>query len=169
MKRLAPCLLAVLVVCTAAVRAASEDTPAGDVRLAAEHLRTDHPNLFHDLSRATFDTAVDELASRASSLGEDELLVGLMQLAALPGVRDGHTGIFPLDRENERVLHSYPIHVYEFADGTYVIGQAGGRDLLRARLVAVNGRPSTRSSARFDRSSRTTTTPRCGFGSRCTC
>jgi hypothetical protein len=140
--RLAPLLLLVLVVCSAAARAESEDTPAADVRLAADHLRNDHPNLFHDLSPAAFDAAVDDLASRAPSIGEDELLVGLMRLAALPGVRDGHTGIFPLDPENSRMLHSYPIHVYEFADGTYVIGQAdGGSDLLRARLIAVNGRP----------------------------
>ena len=139
--RLGALLLFLLVVCTAAVHAKSEDTPAGDVRLAAEHLRDDHPNLFHDLSPATFDAAVDDLAARASSIGEDGLLVGLMRLAALPGVRDGHTGIFPLDPENARTLHSYPIHLYEFSDGTYVIGQAGGTDLLRARLVAVNGRP----------------------------
>ena len=139
--RVAALLAVALVVCTAAVRAPSDDTPEGDVQLAAERLRHDHPNLFHDLSPATFDAAVADLVSRASSIGEDQLLVGLMRLAAMPGVRDGHTGIFPLDPDNPRPLHEYPIHLFEFSDGTYVIGQAGGRDLLRARLVAVNGRP----------------------------
>jgi hypothetical protein len=46
------------------------------------------------------------------SLNDDELLVGLMRLAALPGVRDGHTGIFPLDPGNRRVLHAYPTRFY---------------------------------------------------------
>ena len=112
-----------------------------DVQLAAQHLRNDHPNLFHDLSQARFDAAVADLAAHADSLDDDQLLVGLMRLGALPGARDGHTGIFPLNPANRRLLHAYPIRMYTFADGTYVVGQASGSDLLRARVVAVNGRP----------------------------
>jgi dienelactone hydrolase len=122
-------------------RAHAEGDRAGDVRLLAQHLVADHPNLFHDLSRTTFESAVAELTAQADALSDDELTVGLMRLAALPGVRDGHTGIFPLDSSNRRVLHMYPIRLYTFSDGTYVVGQAGGEDLLRARLVAVNGVP----------------------------
>jgi dienelactone hydrolase len=114
---------------------------AADVQLAAQHLRDDHPNLFHDLAPARFDADVAELEGRAGSLNDDELLVGLMRLAALPGVRDGHTGIFPLDPGNRRVLHAYPTRFYTFSDGVYVVGQADGADLLRARLVAVAGHP----------------------------
>jgi dienelactone hydrolase len=114
---------------------------ANDVQLAAQHLRDDHPNLFHDLSPSRFDAAVADLSADASSLDDDQLLVGLMRLGAMPGVRDGHTGIFPLNPANRRVLHAYPIRMYTFADGTYVVGQAGGSDLLRARVIAVNGRP----------------------------
>jgi dienelactone hydrolase len=127
--------------CCADGRASAGGDGAADVRLAAQHLRDDHPNLFHDLSPARFGAAVDDLSARAESLDDDQLLVGLMRLAALPGVRDGHTGIFPLDPSNRRVLHPYPIRLYTFADGTYVVGQAGGSDLLRARLVGVAGRP----------------------------
>jgi dienelactone hydrolase len=112
-----------------------------DVQLAAQHLRDDHPNLFHDLSSARFDAAVADLSASADSLDDDQLLVGLMRLGAMPGVRDGHTGIFPLNPANRRVLHAYPIRMYTFADGTYVVGQAGGSDLLRARVVAVNRHP----------------------------
>ena len=112
-----------------------------DVQLAAQHLRDDHPNLFHDLSPAQFDAAVANLSAQADSLDDDQLLVGLMRLGAMPGVRDGHTGIFPLNPANRRLLHAYPIRMYTFADGTYVVGQAGGSDLLRARVVAVGGRP----------------------------
>ncbi len=133
-------LVGALVVCGAG-GARTEGPAAADVRLAAQHLRDDHPDLFHDLSRTRFEAAVEELAARADSAGADELLVGLMRLAALPGVRDGHTGIFPLDPENQRVLHLYPVRLYTFEDGTYVVGQVGGSDLLRARLVAVGGRP----------------------------
>jgi dienelactone hydrolase len=112
-----------------------------DVQLAAGHLRSDHPNLFHDHSPARFDAAVADLSAHADSLEDDQLLVGLMRLGAMPGVRDGHTGIFPLNPANRRLLHAYPIRMYTFADGTYVVGQAGGSDRLRARVVAVDGRP----------------------------
>jgi dienelactone hydrolase len=121
--------------------ARTEGARAGDVRLAAQHLRDDHPNLLRELAPARFDEAVHELAGRAESLSEDQLLVGLMRLAAMPGVRNGHTGIFPLDPSNRRVLHLYPVRLYTFSDGTYVVGQADGSDLLRARLVAVGGHP----------------------------
>jgi dienelactone hydrolase len=114
---------------------------ATDVQLAAQHLREDHPNLFRNLTPPVFDAAVAELTARADSLDEDELLVGLMRLAALPGPRNGHTGIFPFDGGQRWRLHAYPLRLYTFADGTYVVGQANGFELLRARLVAVEGRP----------------------------
>jgi predicted dienelactone hydrolase len=59
-----------------------------------------------------------------------------VRLAAL----NGHKGIFPLDSQHERALHAYPIRAYQFSGGVFVIGQAG-TDLLRTKLVEVNGRP----------------------------
>src|SRR3954469_7427046 len=112
-----------------------------DVQLAAQHLRGDHPNLFHDLEPARFGAVVSTLEAQADRLDDDELLVGLMRLGALPGARDGHTGVFPLNPGNRRLLHAYPTRFYTFSDGVYVVGQANGSDLLRARLVAVNGHP----------------------------
>ncbi len=114
---------------------------AADVQLAAQHLRDDHPNLFRTLAPAAFDAAVADLGSRAGSLNDDELLVGLMRLAALPGARNGHTGIFPMDPGDRRGQHAYPTQLYAFSDGMYVVGQVGGRNLLRARLLAINGHP----------------------------
>ena len=74
---------------------------AADVQLAAQHLRDDHPNLFHDLLPARFDATVAALESQAAALNDDELLVGLMRLAALPGVRGptgGPKGVFTITR-----------------------------------------------------------------------
>jgi len=139
---LALSLLAVAALGTVVARG-DDGGRAADVQLLGQRLRNDHPNLFHDVSAATFDAAVNDLSVRAGTIGEDEFLVGLMRLAALPGVREGHTGIFPLDPTNSRVLHEFPIRLYDFSDGMYVIGQVGGTDLLRARLVAVDDRPLT--------------------------
>jgi dienelactone hydrolase len=125
-------------------RARVEGPKADDVRLLAQRLVREHPNPFHDLARTTFDAAVSDVAARADALDDDRLLVELMRLAALPGVRDGHTGIFPTDPANRRPLHLYPIRGYAFADGTFVVAQAGGRDLVGARLLAIAGVPLDR-------------------------
>src|SRR4029079_17930951 len=134
-------LLTLALVFTAGASAGSQGPRADDVRLAAQHLREDHEDPFRELDPARFTAAVDALASRADTIGDDELVVGLMRLAAMLGNRNGHTGIFPLDSQHERAFHAYPIRAYRFSDGVFVIGQAGGTDLLRTRLVEVNGRP----------------------------
>jgi hypothetical protein len=142
-RRLLPLLVLCAVVAACGGRAAAHaDGPAADdVRLLAQHLRETHPDLFATVSRQRFETAVADAEARADSLGADGLLVELMRLAALPGDRNGHTGIFPFDPGHARELHAYLLRPYEFADGTYVIGQGGGSDLVGARLVAIAGHP----------------------------
>jgi hypothetical protein len=46
-----------------------------------------------------------------------------------------------MDPGDRRTQHAYPTQFYAFSDGMYVVGQVGGRNLLRARLVAINGHP----------------------------
>jgi hypothetical protein len=99
-----------------------------------------HPDLFHDVSRARFRAEAQRLADASSELTRDELVVGLMRLAALPGERDGHTAIYPFD-EHPRPLHVYPLRLYDFLDGLYVVGSLGGRDLTGLRVTAIDGTP----------------------------
>ncbi len=134
-------LAAVLAPAAAGVQARPAGPNAADVRLLARTLRAEHPNLFHDLSRARFQAAVDAAARRADRLTPDQLVVELMRLAALPGVRDGHTGIFPFDPGALRVLHVFPVRMYAFPEGTFVLAQVGAHDLVGARVVAVGGVP----------------------------
>ena len=123
--------------------AASGVDPAleSDVRALAEQMRTTHPDLFHSISQAAFGAEVDGVVARLPSLNEDELLTELMRLVALPGERDGHTGIFPLDRSHQRPLHVYPIYLYEFSDGLHVAAEIGNRGLVGRRLVSIGGVP----------------------------
>jgi hypothetical protein len=122
---------------------------AADVRALAAHMRSAHPNLHHTLSPTRFAAARDELARRAPRLGSDELLVELMRFAALAGERDGHTGIFPLDPAHRQPLHLFPLRLYHFPDGVYVVGQVGSQHrLVGKRLVAVADVPVARLLAR---------------------
>jgi peptidase S41-like protein len=112
-----------------------------DVRLLAQQLEAIHPDLFDSVPRAQFRSAVNTAAARADELSENELLVELMRLAALPGVGNGHTGIFPGDPEHRRDLHLYPLRLYAFGDGTYVVDEKGKDGLVGGRLTAIGGMP----------------------------
>ena len=112
-----------------------------DVRLLAQQLEAIHPDLFASVPRARFRSAVESAAARADELSENELLVELMRIAALPGVGNGHTGIFPGDPQHRRDLHFYPLRLYAFPDGTYVVDEKGRDGLVGARVTAVGGMP----------------------------
>jgi Peptidase family S41 len=116
-------------------------TPAEDVRLLGEMIESVHPEPFRAVTRARFRSEVSAAARRAPGLDQNERLVDLLRVVALLGVRNGHTGIFPLDSGNLRQPHLYPLRLYRFSDGLFVIDEAGDLGLVGSRLVAVDGRP----------------------------
>ena len=132
--------LAALAGCAA--KDAAEPTPLEREILAlADSMERIHPDLFHAVSRARFRGEADGLAARSPDLTRDELVVGLMRLTALPGERDGHTGIYPFDPAHARTLHVYPLRLYDFADGLHVVGSMGGTDITGQKLTAISGTP----------------------------
>jgi Peptidase family S41 len=118
----------------------STPTATDDVALLASELERLHPNLFRHLSRQRWHAAVRELARRAPVLGETELLAGLMRLAALPGGRNGHTGIFPLDERHLRPMHLVPVRGYELGGRMFVI-DAFDRALVGRQVTSIAGVP----------------------------
>ena len=100
-----------------------------------------HPDLYHSVTRERLRAEVAALAQRAPSLSRPELVVGLMRVVGLLGERDGHSGLYPLDPHHPRTLHAYPLKLYSFPDGLYVI-DAADRALVGARLTAIEGVPA---------------------------
>jgi hypothetical protein len=119
--------------------APARSSAADDVRLLMQQIREIHPNPFHATPEPTFQTAADALAARAPTLSPDQLLVELMRFATLLGERDGHSGIFPLDTGHGRVLHLFPLFLYKFSDGLYVVAAPGRGSLLGAKLLSIDG------------------------------
>ena len=124
--------------------AAERATPAAssaadDVRLLMAQIRQIHPNPFHATPEPAFQAAADDLAARAPSLSQDQLLVELMRFANLLGERDGHSGIFPLDTGNRRVLHLFPLYLYKFSDGLFVVSAPGNKALVGSKVLAIDG------------------------------
>jgi len=124
--------------------AAERATPAAssaadDVRLLMAQIRQIHPNPFHATPEPAFQAAADDLAARAPSLSQDQLLVELMRFANLLGERDGHSGILPLDTGNRRVLHLFPLYLYKFSDGLFVVSAPGNKALVGSKVLAIDG------------------------------
>src|SRR5512132_4343838 len=142
--------IALAILAAAAVVAAGASGPArpastsaaDDVRLLMERIRTAHPDPFHATPEPAFQAAADELAARADGLSSDQLLVELMRFTNLLGERDGHSGIFTLDSANRRVLHVFPLYLYKFSDGLFVVSAPGRKALVGSKLLAIDGIPA---------------------------
>lgn len=137
-------LVAVLALAAGAVQPAAPAGSSGadDVRLLMQGIREIHPDPFHFTPEPTFQAAADALAARAPGLSPDQLLVELMRFTTLLGERDGHSGIFPLDSAHRRVLHLFPLFLYKFADGLFVVAAPGRRSLVGAKLLQLDGYPA---------------------------
>ena len=133
----------VALVSSAQARPSATSSAAGDVRDLGDSIEQIHPAPFRSISRGRFEAEVGDLAARAPRISRDELLVGVLRIIASLGPRNGHTGLFPGDPGNVRPLHLYPIRLYRFADGVFVV-DAEDKGLVGRRLVAVAGTPAER-------------------------
>jgi hypothetical protein len=140
----------VLAVPTAQARSSAPSDAAGDVRELAASIESIHPNPFRSVTKKRFHAEVDAVARQAPVLTRDELLVDLLRIIALLGPRNGHTGLFPLDPEHRRELHLYPIRLYAFADGIFVVDEGRGLGVRGSRLVTFAGMPVDQVLARVE-------------------
>ena len=136
-------LAMVAIVSAAQARPSAPSTAADDVRELGTQITRIHPDAFRSVSRQRFESDVSAVAQRAPTISRNELLVGMLRIIASLGPRNGHTGLFPGDPAHTRELHFYPVRLYDFADGMYVV-DATDRSLIRNRLVAIEGVPIER-------------------------
>jgi len=110
-----------------------------DLRELERQLSERHVDLFHSVSREAFEQAVSDLERKIPSLTRPEILVGFAQLLAMVG--DGHTSFFP-GNQKKWMFHFYPIRLWSFSDGVYVIGTTEDHaDLFGKRLVQIDETP----------------------------
>lgn len=110
-----------------------------DLRFMAAEMEQRHKNLYHTVSREAFEAAVDDLYARIPDLQRNEIIVGMMRIAAMVG--DGHTRVDP--RKDEKFgFPSLPVKLYLFEDGIYVrAARPDQAELLGARVDAIGGVP----------------------------
>lgn len=138
---LVPLAMVLVLASGAHARSSASATVADDVRLLGRTIEESHPDPFRSVTRARFRSDVGKLVAQAPTMSHDELLVGILKLTASLGPRNGHTSLFPLDPSHERELHLYPLRLYDFADGLFVVDDAQGGSLTGSKLVAVAGEP----------------------------
>jgi Peptidase family S41 len=136
-------LAMVLAVASAQARPSVPATTAEDVRELGRSLEQLHADPFRAVTRQRLRSEVSALAQRAPALSRSELLVGMLRIIALLGPRNGHTGLFPADSSHVSPLHLYPLRLYRFSDGAYVV-DAQDKSLVRDRVVAIGGVPIER-------------------------
>ena len=106
-----------------------------------------HANLFHDMSRAQFDSALSSIDARLPTLARHQVIVELQKLAALIG--DGHSNVGP-HRDSVIAFHTLPIALYWFEDGIIIrAADSAHANLIGGRIIAINGLPIDSAVARI--------------------
>jgi hypothetical protein len=107
---------------------------------------TRHANLFHAMTRAQFDSALQAIDQSLPHVARHQVIVELQKLAALVG--DGHSNVSPW-RDSSAGFHRLPVALYWFEDGIFVRAAAHAQAaLLGARVVGVGGVPMEQAIAR---------------------
>jgi hypothetical protein len=96
-----------------------------------ERLESIHPNLFWRVSEADFRQQVDTLDADIPYLTDNQIIMGFARIAAHGG---GHTRLWLL--QHATGFHLYPLRLYWFSDGLYVIA-AQDEALVGARVIGI--------------------------------
>ena len=86
-----------------------------DLHYLAQEMPKQHKSLFHTMTKAQFEQAVQTLDADMPRLNDDEIVVRLAQLGAM--VQDGHSGLELLDLPG--AIH-IPVVFAQYPDGIYV-------------------------------------------------
>ncbi len=117
-----------------------------DLTYMAREMELRHRNLYHTVSRATFDSAVTALRTRIPSLQRHQIIVELARIAAL--VQDGHTSLAPT-RDPKVGFTALPVKFYFFEDGLFVrAAHAPHAELAGVKVVRIGSMTPDQAYAR---------------------
>jgi hypothetical protein len=103
-----------------------------DIDFFARELPKRHKNAFHSVTQEQFAAEVASLRAKAGQASDDEMIVGLMRIAARVG--DGHTYV-----HLPSSLHQFPITVAHI-EGAHRVVRGAGRaaDLVGGKLTRID-------------------------------
>lgn len=111
-----------------------------DIDFLAAAWRRMHPEPWRALSEAEFAQQLQRISASSGEWPRNKVIVELMRVIASttrPG-RDGHTGMWPIQKATGFTL--FPLRVYWFADGIYVIDTTPeDTELKGLRVTGIGG------------------------------
>ena len=115
---------------------------AADIDAFASQLEAIHPEPYHSIPREDFYAAVLDYKQRLPTMTEWEAATGFQRLLAFltRSGRDGHMVLLPADRDGYP-WEMFPIQLYWFPDGIYVVAARDEPELVGAELVRVGSTP----------------------------
>ncbi len=109
-----------------------------DLAAFAEQAPKVHKSLFHAFPREQFEAAVQRLSDRIPTLSRNQIIVELARIVAKIG--DGHSYMSLL--EPPISFRRYPIKLYEFPDGVYVVSaEPKYKAAVGGRVVEIGSTP----------------------------
>jgi len=111
-----------------------------DVNYLADKMREIHPSLYTLVSENKFTNTIKEIESKISDLSESQTIMELFRLIAVPN--DAHC--FPFIFFPCFDLHGYPLQIYGFEDGWFVVDAANryehliGTEIIKIDTTSMN-------------------------------
>jgi C-terminal processing protease CtpA/Prc len=106
-----------------------------DLRFMAQEMPKRHKDLFHQMTREQFETAIKNLDARIPQLNRNQIIVEMTRIVAMVG--DGHTNLYPT-RDPKVGFRVLPVKLYFFKDGLFVRSAKKEQSaLLGARVVKI--------------------------------
>lgn len=92
-----------------------------DLQYAKSYLEIMHPRLFDFVTEEEFNTDFEFLFNNWQKLNDAEIITRLTEIFAK--IQDGHTGVsfFNSSEYIKGLFHYYPLWIYKFADGYFVL------------------------------------------------
>ncbi len=121
----------------------SADQWKQDVSYFLDNMEKVHINAYHTTSKNDFEKFAADLTGKLSTMTDNQVFVEILRMTAMVG--DGHSAINIFgwhDKQSESIFnfHVYPLRLYLFSDGVYVLGTAPPYSKLTGkRLTKING------------------------------
>ncbi len=123
----------------AALTPAEAEKWRADLRVLATEMPLRHRNLFHTVKREQFEAAVKSLDERIQTMTRNQVIVEFMRIVAM--VKDGHTSVAGLLWDPKIGFRSYPLSLYFFKDGLFVLtADREHADAVGARVVKIGSK-----------------------------